>query len=92
MAGSSNLHPAPDLQLNVAGPLISSVRKSLISMIYDRESADADVLMVVIPALTYASVLSANESSGYTGTFDVFTIINRGIGFVAWFVFGSATI
>jgi hypothetical protein len=31
MAGSSNLHPAPDLQLKAAGPLISPVKKSEIS-------------------------------------------------------------
>ena len=31
IAGSSNLHPAPDLQLNVAGPLISSFKKSSMS-------------------------------------------------------------
>ena len=32
MDGSSNLHPAPDLQLNAAGPLISSFKKSEMSV------------------------------------------------------------
>jgi hypothetical protein len=81
MAGSSNLHPAPVLQLNLAGPRISSVKKSLMSIAKVYQSRD----VVVNEGPTNTAILSTNESVRDTLTLDVFTCINGRIDAVAWF-------
>jgi hypothetical protein len=59
MAGSSNLHPAPDLQLKAAGPLISLDKKSEIS------GTSCEIrrihLAEYVAILTNATVFTADE-------------------------------
>jgi hypothetical protein len=81
IAGSLNLHDEPESQLNDAGPLISSVRKSDISikhnLILQYWGSDLDYL-----ALTYTSILSAQHSLRNALTFYMFTFVQGAVGIV----------
>jgi hypothetical protein len=59
MDGSSNLHPAPDLQLKAAGPLISLVKKSEMSGIPSKIRHVR--LAAYVAILTNATVFTADE-------------------------------
>lgn len=79
IAGSSNLHPSPDLQLKVAGPRISSVKKSLISMTshYERFKVSYD-------DLTNTTLLSTKEIAGNAFALYVITCIDCSVCVVSW--------
>jgi hypothetical protein len=85
IAGSSNLHPERVLQVNEAGPLISSVKKSEISDAYISVFFFRDDVV-----RTDTPILATDESLRYTAAFNLLAFIHSRIGIITRFIFRGA--
>jgi hypothetical protein len=90
MAGSSNLHPARVLQLNEAGPLISSFKKSVMSEYFPFKQKAPRHPTNTNEILTYTPILSTDKPSRHTATLDLLASIQCRIGIIARHILRAA--